>query len=76
MREYFSFTTAPAHLPADATAVTQLLEMLDAPGMLAYASDYPHDHGDGLSLLLDQLSDEDRRRVMWGNAAELYGLQS
>ncbi len=44
--------------------------------MLAYASDYPHDHGDGLSLLLDQLSDEDRRRVMWGNAAELYGLQS
>ncbi len=25
VREYFSFTTAPAHLPADATAVAQLL---------------------------------------------------
>ncbi len=76
VREHFSFTTAPAHLPADAAAVAQLLEMMDGPGMLAYASDYPHDHGDGLSLLLDQLTDEDRRRVMWGNAAALYGLAS
>ena len=75
VREYFSFTTAPAHLPADGTALTQLLEMMDGPGMLAYASDYPHDHGDGLSLLLDQLNDEDRRRVMSGNAAALYGLE-
>ena len=58
--EHFCFTTEPAHLPADPAAVAQLLEMMDAPGMLAYASDYPHDHGDGMSLLLDQLSDEGR----------------
>jgi predicted TIM-barrel fold metal-dependent hydrolase len=54
--------------------VKQLLEMMDAPATLAYASDYPHDHGDGLGLLLGQLGDEERRRVMWGNAAALYGL--
>lgn len=74
VREHFLATTAPAHLPADAVAVKQLLEMMDAPATLAYASDYPHDHGNGLSALLDQLTDDERRRVMWGNAAALYGL--
>jgi len=73
--EHFCFTTAPAHLPDEAAAVGQLLEMMDAPGMLTYASDYPHEHGDGMSLLLDQLSEDERRRVLWGNAAALYGLE-
>ena len=73
--EHFCFTTAPAHLPDDGVAVGQLLEMMDAPGLLAYASDYPHGHGDGMSLLLDQLSEDERRRVLWGNAAALYGLE-
>ena len=74
--EHFRFTTAPAHLPEDAAAVGQLLEMMDVPGMLAYASDYPHGHGDGTSRLLDRLGQEDRRRVLWRNAAALYGLES
>jgi uncharacterized protein len=74
VRNHFRFTTAPAHLPSDPAALGRLLEMMDAPGLLAYASDYPHEHGDGLSLLLDQLSDDDRRRVMCTNAAALYGL--
>ena len=72
--EHLVATTAPSHLPADPVALKQLLAMMDAPGMLAYASDYPHEHGDGLGVLLDQLSDSDRSRVMWGNAAALYGL--
>jgi uncharacterized protein len=75
VREHFRFTTAPAHLPRDPAALDQLLEMMDGPGMLAYASDYPHEHGDGLPVLLERLSDENRRRVMWGNAAALYGLE-
>jgi len=74
VREHFLFTTAPAHLPGDPAALGQLLDMMDVPGTLTYASDYPHDHGDGLSLLLDQLTEDDRRRVMWGNAASVYGL--
>jgi len=74
--EHFRLTTAPAHLPSDSTALDQLLEMMDVPAMLAYASDYPHDHGNGISLLLDRLSDDDRRRVLWRNAAALYGLDS
>ena len=72
--EHFVATTAPAHLPSDPVALEQLLEMTDAPAMLAYASDYPHDHGNGVGLLLDRLSDDERERVMWRNASALYGL--
>ena len=74
VREHFHLTTAPAHLPADAGAIGQLLEMMDAPDMLAYASDYPHDHGNDVSLLLGRMSEDDRRRVMCANAPALYGL--
>ncbi len=76
VREHFRFTTAPAHLPADPVAIDQLLEMMDGSGMLVYASDYPHEHGDGLPALLDRLSDSDRRELMWGTAAELYGVDA
>jgi len=75
VREHFRATTAPAHLPRDPVLLDQLIEMLDGPGMLAYASDYPHEHGDGLPALLERLSDEQRRSVMWSTAAELYGLR-
>ena len=74
VREHFRATTAPAHLPRDPVLLDQLLEMLDGPGMLTYASDYPHEHGDGLAGLLDRLGEEQRRSVMWSTAAELYGL--
>lgn len=73
--EHIRATTAPAHLPDDPAAIRQLLEMLDAGALLTYASDYPHDHGDGVSALLGQLDDPARQAVMAGNAAALYGLE-
>jgi uncharacterized protein len=74
VHEHFRFTIAPAHLPADPAVVDQVLEMMNGSGMLVYASDYPHEHGDGLPALVDRLSEEQRRELMWGTAAELYGL--
>ena len=74
VREHYRLTTAPAHLPGDPVVLDELLEMMDGPGMLAYASDYPHDHGDGLPALLDRLNNEQRRGVMWETAAKVYGL--
>jgi uncharacterized protein len=74
VREHFRFTTAPSHLPADPVALDQLLEIMDGPGMLVYASDYPHQHGDGFSELLDRVSDDQRRSVLWRTASECYGL--
>jgi uncharacterized protein len=72
--EHFRATTAPAHLPADPAPVRQLMEMVDLSSLLAYASDYPHDHGDGLGVLLGELDDDAREAVLGGNAAALYGL--
>jgi len=74
VREHFRFTTAPAHVPSDAAVLDQLLEMMGGAGMLVYASDYPHQHGDGLPALLDRLSEQERRSVLWDTAAELYQL--
>ena len=74
VREHFRFTTAPAHLPGESVSLDQLLEMMHGTGLLVYASDYPHEHGDGLPALLDRLTDEQRRGVLWGTAAEVYGL--
>jgi uncharacterized protein len=74
VREHFYFTTAPSHLPSDPAAVGQLLEMMDGAGMLLYASDYPHQHGDGLEGLLDRLSHEQRRAVLRETATNVYGL--
>jgi predicted TIM-barrel fold metal-dependent hydrolase len=74
VHEHFRFTTAPAHLPRDPVALDQLLEMMDGSTMLVYASDYPHEHGDGLPALLERLSNEQRRELLWGTAAQLYGL--
>ncbi len=74
VKAHFRATTTPAHLPSDPVAVDQLLEMMDGSGMLVYASDYPHEHGGGLPALLDRLSDEQRRELLWGTAAELYGV--
>ena len=74
VHEHFRFTTAPAHLPSDPAAIDQVLEMLDGPGILVYASDYPHDHGDGLPALMDRLSEEQRHELMSGTAAKLYRM--
>jgi len=65
-------TTGPAHLPREPRAIRQLLETIDVGRLLAYASDYPHDHGGGLPRLLSELDNERRDAVLTTNAAALY----
>jgi uncharacterized protein len=72
--EHVRASTAPAHLPGEARGLGRLLEMTDAGGFLAYASDYPHQHGAGVAALLDEMDPDDRDAVLHGNAAALYGL--
>jgi uncharacterized protein len=74
VREHFRFTTAPAHLPSDPVALDRLLEMMGGADTLMYASDYPHEHGNSLAALLDRISAEQRRAVLWETATELYEL--
>jgi uncharacterized protein len=48
--------------------------MLGGVDMLAYAGDYPHEHGNGLTSLLEGLGDGERDAVLRGNAAAFYAL--
>jgi predicted TIM-barrel fold metal-dependent hydrolase len=75
VHRHFRATTAPAQMPADRGQAARLAEMLGAGEFLMYASDHPHEHGEGnLDALMDVLDDASREAVMHGNAAELYGL--
>jgi predicted TIM-barrel fold metal-dependent hydrolase len=42
--------------------------------MLLWSSDHPHEHGDGGERLLAALTDDERERVLGGNAADWYRL--
>ncbi|GAA5138130.1 amidohydrolase family protein [Pseudonocardia adelaidensis] len=72
VRRHLRLTTAPAQLPRDPEQMREALDLLDAGSMLLYASDHPHDHGSGGERLLAALSDEERERVLGGNAADWY----
>jgi predicted TIM-barrel fold metal-dependent hydrolase len=74
VRRHFRLTTAPTHLPRDPEQARQAVELLDAGAMLMYASDHPHNHGDGARRLLDVLTDSERSAVVAGNATEWYAL--
>lgn len=71
---HFRVSTQPAHLPHDPEHVRQALEMVRAPELLMFASDYPHDHGDGGERLLAALREEERSAVLAGNARDLYRI--
>jgi uncharacterized protein len=68
------FSTAPAQLPSDPETLRRLAAMAPLGDLLLWASDHPHRHGGGIEALLDVLDDDARRRILHGNAAELYGL--
>jgi hypothetical protein len=74
VRRHMRLTTSPAHLPRDPGQVRQALDLIDAGTMLVYASDHPHDHGDGGDRLLTALTDDERERVLGGNASDWYRL--
>lgn len=71
---HFRATTQPAHLPPDAGQAAEALEMLRARELLMYASDHPHDHGDGARRLFAALDDAAAETVRHGNASEFYAL--
>ena len=76
VRDHVRLTTAPAHLPPDDDQLDELLGMMGGPGMLMFASDFPHQHDAGIGRLLARLGDEDRAAVLGGTATETYGLSA
>jgi predicted TIM-barrel fold metal-dependent hydrolase len=72
VRERFRFSVAPVDAgPPEHMAI--LIDHLEAPDLLMFATDYPHDHQRGLEELLDVLSEEMTENLMHRTARELYG---
>lgn len=71
----FYFTTQPMETHNHA-AMQQTFDMIDAPNRLLFASDFPHWDFDLPSTVYDLpfLTHEQKRRILGGNAAELFDL--
>lgn len=65
IRAHVRVTTQPADGPADPRQLEQLLDQLDAPNMLLYASDYPHEHLGGLPAGLDAATLSENARAFY-----------
>jgi uncharacterized protein len=77
-REYITdyyFGTQPLEVSADPRLLELCFDMLGTDRLL-YASDYPHWDFDSPSIITDLpfLSDEGRKRILAGNAAEVFNL--
>jgi len=65
-------TTYPMpHLDSETTA--RLINMVGAENIM-YASGYPHWNHDEPDVLPDELSDDDREKILTGNVKQVYGL--
>jgi uncharacterized protein len=74
VRRHFRFSSQPTDLPAQPSQLADTYGQLGSDEMLMFGSDYPHVYDHGVQPLLDVLTSEQRDRVLWGNAADLYGL--
>ncbi len=74
VREHIRFTTQPLeHTDGRDDLLFEMLEAAGAPGILCFASDYPHWDFDDPAFMLKRLPAAWREPVLHGNAAAFYG---
>jgi predicted TIM-barrel fold metal-dependent hydrolase len=69
-------TTQPIEETEKPEQLQQIFEMIGAPHMILFSSDYPHWDFDNPRMALPPLTKEWKERIFWKNAAELYGLEA
>lgn len=72
--DHVRLTTQPVEEPPNMDHVRQLFDMIDAPRILLYSSDYPHWDFDSPTAIFRNLPQHARERIFSGNARELYNL--
>lgn len=74
LREHVRFTTQPIEEPDDPRHIRQILEMMHAEETVMFSSDYPHWDNDSPEHGLPPMEEDLRRAIVYGNAADAYGL--
>jgi predicted TIM-barrel fold metal-dependent hydrolase len=75
-RRHVHFTTQPLeHTDGNDELLWRMLEAAGAPELLCFSSDYPHWDFDDPGQMLKRLPAEWRDKVMFENAAALYGTR-
>lgn len=74
VREHMRFSVAPLDIDS-VVELAQIVEWLESDDLLLFATDYPHNHGDDASLLLEAIPEPRRRAgLMAANARAWYRL--
>jgi predicted TIM-barrel fold metal-dependent hydrolase len=74
VRENVRFSTQPMFEPEKPGHLAAMFEMVHADETVVFSTDYPHWDNDNPGATLDALDRDTRRRVLSGNAREIYGL--
>ncbi|HEX3736864.1 MAG TPA: amidohydrolase family protein [Solirubrobacterales bacterium] len=75
VRRRFRFSSQPMDEPEQQKRhIAEIAEMLHAGETLMFSSDYPHWDSDDVTRVAKVLPEEIRDDVMFGNAADLYGI--
>ena len=76
MRDMY-FSSQPIEIPAKMEFMQTTFDMIDAEHRLLFSSDYPHWDFDLPSVIYDLpfLDERAKRRILGGNAVELFGLE-
>jgi uncharacterized protein len=72
IRRHVRVTTQPLEMPEDPRFMRQVLDQIDCPELLLYASDHPHVHATAGEALLELLTPTERERVLRLNALDTY----
>jgi len=75
VREHVWFTTQPIEEPENERHFAQMIEHAQLGDRLLFATDYPHwDFDSPTQALPRSIGEKQRRKILAGNACELYGL--
>lgn len=74
IRDHLLFSTQPMEDSGDPKHMLTLFDMIDAENILMFSSDYPNYDQDIAIGLLNKMSPEAQRKIMYENAKNLYRL--